>query len=259
MMRVSRLRGTAGSRSRRGLSSARERFELRAARARRRPLLLASLVVGVLLLGGALVWLGWFSSLLLAQRVEVVGVPQAATRVVRDVAAVPLGRPLMRVDTGAVAQRLEQDRRWADVAVSRRLPHTVIIEVTPRVAVVAVRTSSGRFDLYDREATAFQTVATAPEGLPVVASASGGASADGIRAALEALAALQPALRESVTSVSLSTADRVTLQLSDEGSLRTVVWGGPGEADLKARLVAVLLKEPGRTIDVTVPDSPVTR
>lgn len=259
MMRVLRPRRVSSPRPRRGLSSARARFELRAARARRRPLLLAGLAAGVLVLAGALVWLGWFSSVLLAQRVEVVGVPQADTGAVRDVAAVPLGRPLMRVDTGAVAERLEQDRRWADVAVSRRLPHTVLIDVTPRVAVVAVRSSAGRFDLYDREALAFQTVSSAPKGLPVVSSASGGASVDGIRAALEALGALQPALRESVTSVSLSTADRVTLQLSHEGSTRTVVWGGPGEAALKARLVAVLLKEPGRTIDVTVPGSPLTR
>lgn len=204
-------------------------------------------------------WLGWFSSFLLAQRVEVVGVPRTASQVVRDVAAVPLDGPLMRVDTDAVAERLEQDRRWADVAVSRRLPHTVVIEVTPRVAVVAVRTPAGRFDLYDRDAIAFQTLASAPKGLPIVSSASGGAGVDGIRAALEALGALQPALREAVTSVSLSTTDRVTLQLSHEGTVRTVVWGGPGEADLKARLVAVLLKESGRTIDVTVPDSPVTR
>ena len=38
-----------------------------------------------------------------------------------------------------------------------------------------------------------------------------------------------------------------------------MIWGGPDDAAVKAVLVAVLAAEPGRTIDVTVPEAPVTR
>ena len=38
-----------------------------------------------------------------------------------------------------------------------------------------------------------------------------------------------------------------------------LVWGGLGDAQTKARLVEILATEPGKTIDVSVPESPVTR
>jgi cell division protein FtsQ len=213
----------------------------------------------VVLLAGGAVWLGWFSSLLVAERVDVRGVGASEARVVREVAAVPLGGQLMRVDTGAAKDRLERDRRWADVSVARRLPHSVVIEVTPRVAVLVVRGRSGGLELYDREGVAFRTVAEPPDGLPVVSSTGGAATPDGVRAVLHALAALDRGLRKAVTDVALARGDRVELTLDTKHGRRTVLWGGPDDAAVKAKLVAVLIAEPGRTIDVTVPEAPVTR
>ncbi|WP_353509427.1 FtsQ-type POTRA domain-containing protein [Intrasporangium sp.] len=242
-----------------GLASARGRFERRAARARRRPWVIAVVAsLAVLLVAGA-VWLGWFSSFLLAERVEVRGVGSSEAAVVRQVAAVPLGGPLMRVDTAAAQDRIERDRRWVGVSVARRLPHSVVIEVTPRVAVLVVRSGSGVLELYDREGVAFRTVAEAPDGLPVVSSATGAATPEGVKAVLHALAALDRALRDSVTDVALTRGDRVELTLDTKAGRRTVLWGGPDDAAVKAKLVAILLAEPGRTIDVTVPEAPVTR
>ncbi|HKX66971.1 MAG TPA: FtsQ-type POTRA domain-containing protein [Intrasporangium sp.] len=243
----------------RGLASARRRFERRAARARRRPWLVALVATVVVLLAGGAVWLGWFSSLLLAERVDVRGVGSSEARVVREVAAVSLGGPLMRVDTRAATNRLEQDRRWVDVSVARRLPHSVVIEVTPRVAVLAVRGSSGALELYDRDGVAFRTVAEVPDGLPLVSSTTGAAGPEGVRAVLQALAALDRGLREAVTDVALARGDRVELTLETKDGRRTVLWGGPDDAAVKAKLVAVLMAEPGRTIDVSVPEAPVTR
>ena len=213
----------------------------------------------VVLLAGGAVWLGWFSSLLLAERVEVTGVGSSEARAVREVAAVPLGGPLMRIDTGAAKDRLEQDRRWVGVSVARRLPHSVVIEVTPRVAVLAIRGRSGALELYDRDGVAFRTVAEPPDGLPVVSSTNGAASPEGVRAVLQALAALDRRLRDAVTDVALAKGDRLELTLDAKDGRRTVLWGGPDDAAVKAKLVAVLLGEPGRTIDVTVPEAPVTR
>ena len=88
---------------------------------------------------------------------------------VREVAAVPLGGPLMRVDTGAARTRLEQDRRWVEVSGLRRLPHSVVIEVAPRVAVLVVRSPGGPVDLYDRDGVPSKGVVRAQE-LPLVSS-----------------------------------------------------------------------------------------
>ncbi|MCU1538532.1 MAG: Polypeptide-transport-associated domain protein FtsQ-type, partial [Humibacillus sp.] len=68
----------------RGLASSRSRFERRAAAARRRPRLLAGIGAGLLLLVGALVWVGWFSSLLTVTTVQVRGASgQAAAQVLK--------------------------------------------------------------------------------------------------------------------------------------------------------------------------------
>ncbi len=242
-----------------GLSSARQRFERRAARARRRPRLLASVVAVLVIAAGGLAWLGWFSSLLLADTVKVVGVGGTQAGVVREVAAVPLGGPVMRVDTEAATERLQRDGRWRDVSVSRGLPHSIVIQLVPRVAVLAVRTPGGGVELYDRDGLAFQTVSAAPGDLPVAASAGGSVSPAGVRATLEALGSLDQELRAAVTSVALTAADRVTLTLNLKGTSRTVIWGRAGDAELKATVLAVLVGQPGQTIGVSVPGSPVTR
>jgi len=242
-----------------GLASSRTRFERRAAAARRRPRLVAGVLVGALLLGGLVAWLGWFSSVLTASRVDVSGVGAAAAGQVRNVARVPLGGPLMRVDTDAVARRLVAGKAWSEVSVSRSLPDTIVIEVTPRVAVLAVRNPHGQVDVVDREGFAFRTVAAAPPGVPLVSSGSAQVTEAGVTAALQALGSLEPALRSDVSGVSVSTADQVSFTVQAGERRKTVVWGGAGDRERKATLVKLLLGEPGSTIDVSVPSSPVTR
>src|SRR5215218_8218220 len=134
-----------------GLASSRSRFERRAAAARRRPRLVGGLLAALLLAAALVAWLGWFSSVLTASRVEVHGVSAAASQQVRDVARVPLGGPLMRVDTDAIAQRLVAGKLWSTGSVDRGLPDTVVITVTPRVAELALRNPRGEVDDVDRD------------------------------------------------------------------------------------------------------------
>ncbi|MGO4662647.1 cell division protein FtsQ/DivIB [Terrabacter sp. 2TAF16] len=243
-----------------GLASSRTRFERRAAAARRRPRLVAGILAALVLGAGLLVWVGWFSSALTASRVEVHGVGAAASAQVRAVARVPLGGPLMRVDTDAVAQRLLAGKAWSSVTVGRGLPDSVVITVTPRVAVLAVRNPRGEVDVVDRDGVAFRTVGSAPDGVPLVSSGSAQVTKAGVEAALGALGSLDPSLRADVSGVSVSTADQVSFTVKAKGEKRkTVVWGGAADGKRKADLVKILLREPGSTIDVSVPSSPVTR
>ncbi|GAA2023763.1 hypothetical protein GCM10009740_11400 [Terrabacter terrae] len=244
----------------RGLASSRTRFERRAAAARRRPRLVAAVLAVVVLVAVLAVWLGWFSSALTASRVEVRGVPAAASGRVRAVAAVPLGGPLLRVDTAAAAERLLADKAWGRVTVTRALPDTVVISVTPRVAVLAVRNPQGEVDVVDRDGVAFRTVGAPPKDVPLVSSGAAQVTKAGVEAALQALGSLEPSLRDEVSGVSVSTADQVSFTVASKGKERkTVVWGGAGDGPRKAELVKILLPEPGSTIDVSVPSSPVTR
>jgi cell division protein FtsQ len=249
----------AGTLAGRGLASSRRRFERRAAAARRRPRLIAGLAAGLLLLVGLVVWLGWFSSVLTTTTVDVRGVTGAAATRVREVAAVPLGGPLMRVDTEAVQERLVAGKAWSEVSVARSLPDTVVLEVTPRVAVLAVRTAGGRVDVVDADGVAFATVGAPPAGVPLVSSGASTVTKAGVTAALQALGSLEPGLRRTVSGVSVSEADQVSFRLRAKGATKTVVWGGPGDGASKARLVGILVSQPGSTIDVSVPSSPVTR
>jgi cell division protein FtsQ len=243
-----------------GLASSRRRFERRAAAARRRPRLVAAVLVGLLLVVGFVAWLGWFSSVLTATRVEVRGVTGAAAAQVRSIAKVPLGGPLMRVDTDAVARRIVDGRAWSSVEVSRGLPDTVVIEVTARVAVLAVRNPQGQVDVVDRDGFAFRTVSRAPDDVPLVSSGAAQVTKAGVTAALQALGSLEPSLRADVSDVSVSAADQVSFTVKAKGERsKTVVWGGAGDGARKAKLVKILLGEPGSTIDVSVPSSPVTR
>jgi cell division protein FtsQ len=243
-----------------GLASSRTRFERRAAAARRRPRLVAGVLSSLVLLVALLVWVGWFSTALTASRVEVHGVGAAASAQVRAAARVPLGGPLMRVDTEAVAQRLLTGKAWSAVTVDRALPHTIVITVTPRVAVLAVRNPQGEVDVVDRDGVAFRTVGRAPDGVPLVSSGAAQVTKAGVDAALAALGSLDPTLRADVSEVSVSTADQVSFAVKAKGEKRkTVVWGGAADGTRKAQLVKILLPEPGSTIDVSVPSSPVTR
>jgi cell division protein FtsQ len=243
-----------------GLASSRSRFERRAAAARRRPRLVAGIVAAVLLLGGLLAWLGWSSSLLTATRIEVRGVSAAAAAEVRAVADVPLGVPLMRVDTDAVAQRLLADKAWSGVSVNRTVPDTIEITVTPRVAVLAVRNPRGEVDVVDREGFAFRTADRPPAGVPLVSSGAAQVTRAGVDAAVAALGSLDASLRDDVSGVSVSSADQVSFTVAaGKGKRKTVIWGGADAGERKAALVTLLLREPGSTIDVSVPSSPVTR
>lgn len=241
-----------------GLSSARARFERRAAAARRRPRLIGWVAVAALLMVGLVAWLGWYSPVFRADTVQVEGVSQTQSDQVRRVASVPLGVPVLRVDTGAVAARLEADRQWADVVVEARLPHTITITVRAREAALAVRTPAGKVEVVDGGGFVFRTLDTPPNGVPLVTSGTTTVTGPAVTAALQAITALDPASRQNVSGVTVSAADQVRFTLTVKGVRKTVVWGGPGDAALKAKLVTILAAQGGSTIDVSAPRSPVT-
>ncbi|GAB3597928.1 hypothetical protein GCM10027446_26920 [Angustibacter peucedani] len=232
------------------------RFEARARAARwrsRRPVLVALLLVLALVLLAVLAWAG---PLLAVRSVEVQGVTGAQAQHVATVGEAERGTPLPQVDAAAVRSHLAELPYVASVRVERAWPSTLRLVVTPRVAVAAVPRSGGGYRLVDATGTAFQSTSKAPRGVPVVrVPLAGSTAADSLAAALATLEALPGDLRGTVSQVRADTPDDVRMKL---GSAQ-VVWGSADDTELKARVLADLLRHKARTYDVSSPLTPVVR
>jgi cell division protein FtsQ len=240
----------------RGLASSRDRFQRRAADARRRPLRLWAWVAGVLAVVALLVWLVAYSPVLAVRSVEVVGVPEDEVAPITELARVPMGEPLARVDTRSVADRVAERATLADVSIERSWPSTLVIHASPRVPFLVVKNPRGQLKVVDETGVAYAEVSRAPKGVPVVSAASDAAlSRDALTTAVGVVRVLPDSLQRRVSSVTVSSANLVTLRVGRT----TVVWGGVDEPERKLAIVQALLKGSHAVIDVSAPSTPVTR
>ncbi|MFN2495254.1 MAG: cell division protein FtsQ/DivIB [Pseudonocardiaceae bacterium] len=218
----------------------------------RRGWLVAAVLVVLAALAGAVVWVLWESSLFEARSVQVIGTRELSVDEVRTVAAVPLGTPMLRLDTEAVQARVAALPRVAAVEVSRSLGGTVRLVVTERTPV-AVRPAPDGVHLVDATGTAYAVVPVPPPGLPELRVARIAPGDRPTMAALTVLTGLPDPLRVQVLSVGAESAADVVLRLSDE---REVRWGGVEAGDRKAAVLLALLTQPGEIYDVSSPDLP---
>lgn len=212
----------------------------------------------VLLLVGALVagagWLLYFSSLLAVQGVQVTGVEQLSEAEVRRAAAVPPGQALIRVDLDRVSTRVEALAPVRSVDVTRQWPDEIRIAVTERTAIAAVDLG-GSLHGMDETGVIFVDYRRAPDDLPRVVTPAG-TGEETLREGARVVAALPADLAAEVNHVDLESIDQITLVLRDG---RDVLWGSAEESEEKARVLAVLLAQPGRHFDVSVPGQPTAR
>lgn len=210
--------------------------------------------VAVLALVVGVGWLFYGSSELAVEKVTVTGTSYLDADQVRKAADIRLGEPLARVDLDAVANRVGVLAPVKSVDVTRSWPHGISIAVTERQAVAVVDVG-GVPRAMDDEGELFREYATAPADLPVVRT---GADADNVARAEAAkvLAALPDALVQRLDHLEVASVDEITLVLRDG---RVVVWGSAEDSAQKAEVLAVLLKQPARQYDVSVPGQPTTR
>ena len=209
-------------------------------------LLLVGLVVGT-------IWLVYFSDLLAVKSVEVDGARTLATEEVREVAAVPTGQPLARVDLDAIRARVEALAVVRDADVTRTWPDRVHIDVEERVAI-AVVDIAGRTRGMDSQGVVFRDYPKPPPDLPQVHTTSDTRS-DALREAALVVESLPSEITRRVDHVEVATIDQISLALRDG---KTVVWGSAEESDAKAEVLTGLLRQQARTYDVSVPGQPTT-
>ncbi len=239
-----------------GVSSSANRFRERAMSNRRRPWRRALAVVLAMVAVASLAWVVGWSNWLGVDDVEVTGVSGPEAQAVARLVQVPVGTPLARVDTDAVADRVRERVTVAEVSVRRSWPGTLTVEVVPRTAALVVRNPQGRLEVVDAEGVTFGSVPAAPRGVPVVtATDAKGTSKEALLSSLALLDALPPELAKKVSGIKVSSANLITFTLGK----RSVVWGSGADSERKVAILTALLKTPAKVIDVSAPDTPVTR
>ena len=214
----------------------------------RRRLIIAGIVVAVLLLG----WIVEFSSVFGVRSVSVSGTALLSSSQVRTAADIRSGTPLAKLDLSAIRDRVAAIPDVAAVTVSKSYPSSVQIRVTERVAVGYRAVGTGA-DLIDRNNVEFRTVKKAPAGLPQLELT---ADQDRSAAAATVAGALPAGFGKDVTLITAPSPESVALKLTDG---RVVLWGGTDRDADKARLLPVLLKQPGDYFDLSDPSSVISR
>ena len=215
-------------------------------------LLLWSAGVAVVVVGIGL--LLYFTPIMSARDIVVVGLGAVTQDEVVAAAGVPPGRPLLQVDTDAVAEKVAEIRRVASVRVQREYPSTLRITVVERVPVV-VRDYPDGVHLFDRDGVDFAT-GPPPPGIPYLDVENPGPDDPATKAALEVVTSLRPEVAAQVGRVSAPSVAAITLTLIDG---RTVVWGTTDRTEEKALKLGALLTQPGKTYDVSSPDLPTVK
>ncbi|WP_372939272.1 cell division protein FtsQ/DivIB [Mycolicibacterium sp.] len=212
------------------------------------------LTVLLIILGVGVGSILYFTPVMSVRAVAVVGTAEVPIEEVTAVAAVPLGTPLLQVNTGEVADRVATIRRVASARVQREYPSTLRITIAERVPVAVMDFPDGPH-LYDRDGVDFAT-APPPPSLPYLEVANPGPTDPPTQAALAVLTSLRPEVAGQVGRVAAPSVASITLILTDG---REVVWGTHERTEEKAEKLAALLTQPGHTYDVSSPDLPTVK
>lgn len=229
-------------------------------RRRRKKVLLAvgtvlALVVG--LLAAAI-----YSPVLALQTISVTGT-RLATPAQVQAALEPLrGKPLPQISDDDVRGLLGSLVQVKSVSVEARPPSTLAVAVHERMPVALVKQGE-QYLLVDVDGVQLATTDDpASASLPVIDGGAGAIGQDLFRATAAVLGALPADVLAKLSNASAQSVDAVELKLVDG---QTIVWGNASEKELKAKVLAALLKAPAdpknpvRVYDVSVPRHPVTR
>jgi cell division protein FtsQ len=193
-----------------------------------------------------------FTPVLGVRTVDVSGTQALTPEQVRLAAQVPMGTPMIRLDTDAIATKVANLSRVATVDVVRDWPSTILIEVTERKPV-ATYNGPGGVHLVDATGDDYATVAAAPPGLPTIAVPHVAPNDPATQAVFAVIAAMPQQLRPILVTISAQTPDSVRFALNNG---KTVIWGDAGDAAHKSAVLAALLSQPGKVYDVSAPDLP---
>ncbi|TCP45408.1 cell division protein FtsQ [Tamaricihabitans halophyticus] len=211
--------------------------------------------VALLVLLGVLgvAYLLLFSGVLGVRSVEVDGTTGLSKHEVRAAAEVPMGQPMLRVDTDELATRVvDKLPRAATAEVSRSWPSTLQIQVTERVPIAIFEADDGP-RLVDKHSVAFKPAGDVPKGLPRLELDAVSPEDRISTAVIKSLRSMPEGLRGKVTSMTADTPGSVEFRLADGKLVR---WGNAADGERKAAVLAALLQQRGKIFDVSSPELP---
>lgn len=230
-------------------------------RLRRGPLL-ALVAAAVVLLAAGGTWVLYGSSWLRVEKVAATGMDVLTAEQVLGAAAVPVGAPLVSVDTEEIEGRVRGRLPRVDsVDVVRAWPHGIGLKVTERKPVLLIE-KDAKFVEVDASGVRFDTVPKAPAGVPVLELNAGRSPSarrfDEERLLHEAVlvaGALPEPIAKQTVQVKVGSYDSVVLELTGG---RSVTWGSGEQSDAKGRALNALLKAAPKAahFDVSVPTAP---
>ncbi|MDA5281458.1 cell division protein FtsQ/DivIB [Streptomyces sp. NPDC054904] len=229
-------------------------------RSRRVPVLVS--LAAAVLLAAAGTWVLYGSSWLRVEKVTAAGTEVLTPEQVLTAAAVPVGAPMVGIDTDEIAQRVRAKLPRIDsVDVERSWPHGIGLKVTERKPVLLIK-KDAEFVEVDASGVRFDTVAKPPAGVPVLeldaARSPSARRFDEQRLLNEAVGiagGLPEAIAAQTVQVKVRSYDSVVLELTKG---RTVVWGSGELGEAKGRALTALLKAAPKAVhfDVSVPTAP---
>ncbi|WP_217184326.1 FtsQ-type POTRA domain-containing protein [Streptomyces sp. AC495_CC817] len=215
---------------------------------RRRIVWLSAIGAVVLLIGGSAI--AAYSPLFAVERITVVGATTLDPAAVEAALAGQVGTPLALVDSSEVKAALLAFPLIETYALEAKPPHDLTVRIVERTPVGVIRSDAG-YSLVDAAGVVLSTTTDQPAGQPLL-DITGGTSSAAFESAGLVVRSLPADVRATITGVSASTADDVTLTLNTG---LTVVWGSSDDSALKgATLARAIAANPAaKTIDVTSP------
>lgn len=181
--------------------------------------------------------------------VEVRGTAILTPDEVTEAADAPMGRPLLRVSEGEIAERVAALTPVAEVEVRRVVPDRLVITVSERRPLFVLDHGQEQV-LVDHGGIAFAPARAEADLVTAKAPAD--------PATLEAIATVVSSVGDlPVERVEARSPDSITLILPED---RQIIAGSAQDADLKIEVARTLLESTdAKFIDVTAPNNPSTR
>lgn len=258
--RVARWRG------RRAKRDQEKPLKITASRVSRSPFLRPVVLwtAGVTLLAAGLIFLFFYSSALVVNQVRVEGVSDEVADSVLERAAIPHGRPLARISTERVRERVLEDLRVADVTIDRDWPSSVTLVAAPREPALVLRQGDVRYHA-DADGVVYEETSSPAKDVPVVRTQEDPADLD--RSVVRGLVQMwelrldEERLRGDLGSLTLRRHGEVRFDIEQV----RVLWGTPDQAEKKWAVIGALLAQETidprgalpLTVDVRTPDTPV--
>lgn len=217
---------------------------------------------GVVVVLGVSILIAVFSPLMALRTIEIKGTSRVDDAALRQALSEQIGTPLARLDFAAIKQDIAGFPLIESYVTEEEPPHTLVVTVTERSPVVAVKTGDS-YALVDPAGIVVQSAPQQPDTMPLADLGQVELGSSVFRTMTEVVLALPSTVRAQVSGVSASTADDVTLTMKDGSK---VVWGSPDDSDAKAALLDALVKDhagrdPGTAVeyDVSAPDNGIIR